>query len=597
MGTILRAMAFSNPACWILGVLLIVPTQAADSDPVAPALTETHKQFLSRLARRTLRDSLLGREVYEASYVPGDLDAAEAEVVVRLRLKGFLLGVGQKGPAPIASALRDATLTAAELLKVGDGLPSRDFSELLVEIEMLGSAEPIAVSVDWTQPGALDPYIEPGVHGMVISGSRGSRRFLPSELITSDLVVPDVLKGFAQQVMSAPTEFAGCSLQRFRTLHWIESAPSADLVTLHRGMILVDSSSITRRSIDETINRLADYMIYRQRSSGRFSYQYEPAKDRYSDDDNEVRQAGATLAVAFHARHGGGSASLAAADLAFRRHLNGLTKIPGASDAAFMATPDRRNKLGVTALFALALAAHPQESRFADLRGKLIRGALWLQKPSGIFITAFPPAERIDGQDYFPGEALLALAEEYSLRPSAEILEAFDRAIAFYRPYFRSERSPAFVPWQVQAFAKMAGHTQRQDYQDFVFELTDWLSAMQLDSSTCPWPELHGGIASYQAGRAGIATASYLEAFTDSLQLARNLEDATRASRYESVVRGAARFVMQLQVRPEEAYYVRSPQDVVWGMRTAPALNLLRIDHCQHALIALIKTRNVLFPD
>ena len=72
---------------------------------------------------------------------------------------------------------------------------------------------------------------------------------------------------------------------------------------------------------------------------------------------------------------------------------------------------------------------------------------------------------------------------------------------------------------------------------------------------------------------------------------------AKRAERYETVVREAARFVMQLQVRQEEAYFMRSPRDAVGGIRTTPALNLLRIDHCQHALIGLIKARQVLFPD
>ncbi len=73
--------------------------------------------------------------------------------------------------------------------------------------------------------------------------------------------------------------------------------------------------------------------------------------------------------------------------------------------------------------------------------------------------------------------------------------------------------------------------------------------------------------------------------------------DKARTARYESLVRDAARFVLQLQVRPEEMYFTPSPQDAVGGIRTSPALNLLRIDHCQHALIGLIKARQVLFPE
>jgi len=77
--------------------------------------------------------------------------------------------------------------------------------------------------------------------------------------------------------------------------------------------------------------------------------------------------------------------------------------------------------------------------------------------------------------------------------------------------------------------------------------------------------------------------------------LARRIGDTRRVERYEKVVRLAARFVMQLQVRPEEAYFIRSPQDAIDGIRTSPSLYLLRIDHCQHALIGLMKAREALF--
>ena len=132
---------------------------------------------------------------------------------------------------------------------------------------------------------------------------------------------------------------------------------------------------------------------------------------------------------------------------------------------------------------------------------------------------------------------------------------------------------------------------------DANLELADWLADKQLTRANCKWAEMWGGVAAYSEGRAGVATASYLEGFADALLLARSVGDVERARRYESLVRGAARFVMQLQVRSEEAYFMRSPQDAVGGIRTSPSLNLLRIDHGQHAIIGLIKARQVLFPE
>ena len=214
-----------------------------------------------------------------------------------------------------------------------------------------------------------------------------------------------------------------------------------------------------------------------------------------------------------------------------------------------------------------------------------------------MFLTAFPPKVEVSAQDYFPGEALLALAVHYSLQPSSKILDAFDRAITFYRDYFRTSPSPVFIPWQVQAYSIMARHTKRVDFREFVFHMTDRIVALQLDASNCDRPQLYGGIAATSSGRPNFATAAYLEATADALTLARLTEDQKRINQYESAVRAAARFVMQLQMRPEEAYFVRSAQDAVGGIRTSPALNLLRIDHCHHALVGLIKARNALFPD
>ena len=141
----------------------------------------------------------------------------------------------------------------------------------------------------------------------------------------------------------------------------------------------------------------------------------------------------------------------------------------------------------------------------------------------------------------------------------------------------------------------LAQRTKRKDYTEYVFELTDWLAKKQLNAANCRWPQLWGGISGYETGHVGVSTASYLEGLADALSLAKAVGDQEHARRYKRVVRMAARFVMQLQIRPEEAYYIRSPQDAVGGIRATPTLPRLRIDHCQHALIALIKTRQVLY--
>jgi AMMECR1 domain-containing protein len=559
----------------------------------APDISEPNRKFLSRLARRALQDSVRSKPIYQSGYVPAALREMELEVVVRLRQDGYLRGDGVGGPAPLAEAVRDAALAALGAIPPETAVDI--VNDLLIEIEVVGSPEPIPFEGDWTRPRALDAYIEPGVHGLVFQSRNVRRRFCPTELATSDLIVAQAVETIAQQIQAAKPQIVDMALFKFRTAHWYEPGSGAPIVSLHRGLTIIPPSAVTADGLDQTIERIADYMAYRQLKSGLFRYEYRPSRDVYDDQDNLVRQAGAVASMAIHASWSGKSASRAAADMGIRAFTHWLADVPSIDGAAFIATPDGEHKLGVTALTGVALARHPDPSAYATSRRKLVKGMLWLQRPSGMFITAFPPAERLSGQEYYPGEALLAMAMDYELEPSAEVLEAFDRAIAYYRATFRGEPAPPLMPWQVQAYAIMAEHTKRRDYVDYVFELCDWLAEKQLVEGMCEWPEMWGGIAAYQADRAGVSTAAYLEGFADGLKLARRVGDQSRAERYERVVRAAARFVMQLQIRPEEAYYIRSPRDAVWGIRTSPSLNLLRIDHDQHALVGLIKARDVLF--
>jgi len=567
------------------------------AEPPLPDISDPQRRFLSALARRTIRDDILGRPAYEPTYIPKALQMLEADVVVRLRQRGFLRAAGVGAPAPVTTATREAARAAVNSLR-GSSSPDLELlSRLLIEIEVNGRPVPIPSAEGSSWRRRLNMFVEPGVHGVVVVSAGDARRFCPTEIFTSDILVPDAVEALAKDMAVGSSQMDRLRILRFRTAHWYEEAQSRRIVSLTRGLTPLPEDVVTRRNVDEAILALAKYMMYRQLPSGMFSYQYEPARDVYTDDNNLVRQAGSAVAMALYAAHLGDDDALRSANRALEVFLHNAEDIPGEKEAAFVGTADGRNKLGVTAMICLALARHRQVDRYAPVRRKLVNGILWLQRPSGMFITAFPPAQSIAAQNYFPGEALLALAAHYKLEPSSRVNEAFGAAIKFYRDYFRDRRSPAFVPWQVQAFAEMARQSKRRDYVDYVFEMTDWLAEKQLDRSNCPYPEMWGGVASYSPGRAGVSTASYLEGFTDALALARRVGDKERQARYQRLVSSAARFVMQLQFRPEEAYFVRSPQDAVGGIRTSPSLNLLRIDHCQHALVALIKTRQVLFGD
>jgi hypothetical protein len=186
----------------------------------------------------------------------------------------------------------------------------------------------------------------------------------------------------------------------------------------------------------------------------------------------------------------------------------------------------------------------------------------------------------------------MALAQQYKSRPDATLARAFDRALDHYR-----ERLPTIDPleaaWLVQAFAQFDSVSRRADIAQFVFDLADVLVSAQQSPALCESPELVGGVVTIQGTIPNIETAIALAALTDAVSVARQHNNQRALQRYLPPARWAARFVMQLQFRETEAYFVHSPIDVLGGVRTSPVDNRLRLDSLQHAIIGLMKFRDV----
>jgi hypothetical protein len=238
----------------------------------------------------------------------------------------------------------------------------------------------------------------------------------------------------------------------------------------------------------------------------------------------------------------------------------------------------------------------PDRDRYADLRLALLDGLAAMQLDSGRFMTNFQPSPSSASQDYYPGEALLAIARQYALSAAPKWRAVCDKSLPYYVSYFRSNRPAPFVPWHTQAWGQLARATLLAKYADFVFEMTDFLAARQIEAADPTVPIYDGGFDVHSTGRTGVSSAVYLEGFADAVRTAEAMGDHERARQYRAIVRKAARFVLQLQFREEECYYIKSPRDVVGGIRNTPGDPSLRIDHAQHGLAALLGAAAVLSP-
>ncbi len=611
-------------------------TPHGQPSPPPPAVAPIDQAFLIQAARRQIESlSDLGKP-YASAYVPPALQGLTCPAFVTLREDGALVAIGRSPAKPVF----DSVLAAAEdalLFAAAKGRPvhadrARRYS---LEIELLGPD--VRVGTGEEPAERLAAAYEPGLEGIraVIGGRDVYIR--PSQILSREpeclddeepgfhchryRAVIDALLGTVGGATPEPadgtepsnsppaaTDVARIEFFRFRTQHFWQRRPGERPVELVSGLRIVDASEVTPERIDEAIHQTAAHLLYRQLPEGLFAYEYLPGRDRYINQDrNWVRQAGAMWAVALYASATGDEEARRCSDRAIEVMRGMLRPRPGFDRTLFVATPDGLNKLGATALFGLTILDAPEPDRFLEIATAVGDACRTLQNPSGRFTVHFAAvAETRESQEYSPGEALLLIARLYDRFRDERWREALDRALPFYQRYYRESAGPAFLPWQMQAYGRAARTTAMKRYAEFVFDMADRLIASQLradaaasrPSSEAQSLRLHdGGFDVYARGRTGIATAAYVEGMNEALRTARAFGDQTRADRYAEAVRRALRFVLQLQFKPEEGYYIRSPKDAVNGFRSNPADGTMRIDNAQHALAAMLGARSLLWPD
>jgi len=617
-------MAGMRTCAWAAAVVMAaVPARISGEEPSSrpapapPVIAPLDQAYLAQTARRCLESQLTAGEPYKVPYVPPALRELRAQVAVTLREHGDLVGLGQSHYGPLVEAVVEAV---GELVRSAAaknrGLDATRAAECSLEIEVIGPREPVGSGAE--KSDLLAARFEPGLDGIAVRIRDQEVLVRPSQLLSrepdcEDLEDPAVeckpyvlaVQGLLDQLLPAAEraglEAKAVSFLRFRTRHFWQARPGERPVELIAGMRLVRPEEVTPAELERVIDAAGRYLNYRQLPDGFFTYTYLPGRDRYQPGDQSwVRQMGAVWGACLYAAWSGRPEARQAADRAIEAGMKLLRPLEGADQAMYVATPDRRHKLGATALFGLAILDAPDPGRHAGLAEQLARAIATLQGPGGQLRVTFPSAiPSSESQDYSPGEALLFLARLYDRTRDPRWRAVIERALPYYREYYVTAASPAFVPWQMQAYGQIARSTTLQKYADFVYAMADRLIQSQMG----PAPEhdpsalYDGAYDVYGRGRSGISSSAYLEGMVEALRTARAMGDAERAQRYGESVRRAVRFVLQMRFKSEEAFFVRSPTDAVNGFRTSAADASLRIDHVQHSLAALMGARALLWPD
>lgn len=366
----------------------------------------------------------------------------------------------------------------------------------------------------------------------------------------------------------------------------------------------MDPWELTSAAVRARAGLAGDRLLAVQGNDGYFLYKFHPVSGGLkSGPGNLVRQAGCAYALgraADRATEPDRRGILAAgAGRAIDVLLGRLVMDTG---TLFIAELPRagtpvRGKLGTMALSLAALQSSSLADRYQADRQRLAEAVLSWQRPDGSFrcrTDSLSVADDGTGQDYFPGEALMALAVEMRAG-SPEAQCAMAAALSWYRARFRSQPTTAFVPWQIEAwrlyaewsmYGEVPAVPNALECSEFVFEMADWLLQFQVGPPGCS-PGLAGGYA--QPGRMpGVSTSTYTEAIIRAFSLAQQFADGGRADRYREASLLGLNFMCRLQILADAARVFRDPVRTVGGTTASLSDLTMRCDYDQHALTAYL---------
>jgi hypothetical protein len=188
-------------------------------------------------------------------------------------------------------------------------------------------------------------------------------------------------------------------------------------------------------------------------------------------------------------------------------------------------------------------------------------------------------------QDYYPGEALLALARaaETGIHPpdGARLHKAF----RYYRHRFRYHRSWGQVAWLMQAFAAWHRVTNEPEHAALVFDIGEFAMAYQLEKT--------GGFANeLLPDGPGFTTALFLEGIAAAAGLSQRMCDTARFATFQASLARGLGFLDRLVYQPRDAFLLPEPSWALGGVRVHERASEVRIDFVQHALSTVLEIRS-----
>lgn len=249
--------------------------------------------------------------------------------------------------------------------------------------------------------------------------------------------------------------------------------------------VYAETVALSNEQLGKIIENAVVWLQNAQEENGHFRYEYMPFWDRYVDDDNMVRQAGAfyVLGEVFVKMPGKFDLdiNLEKAVTYFKENSVG-SKFNGYSFKCLLKTPEDCT-LGGTSLLLVGLldvveADASLKIEYTEAIEKYKNFILAMRMGDAGFREKYVPNDggrQGGGESAFSnGEALLALVRYYIYNPSEELKETIDDSLAYFMRVYRKDWDANFYLWGMAALKSWYPLFPEEKYYDFVRDYTDW---------------------------------------------------------------------------------------------------------------------------
>ena len=419
--------------------------------------------------------------------------------------------------------------------------------------------------------------VEPGVYGLMVMKNEEPVYQLPSDFIhfgwepESHSRLARIKKQLSELMTQAalPDDaWKELPIYRIFTLSYLQNLPDEPALPLYRANILI--KNITPTHVEQSAVAAGKWLINHIEPTDRFTHNFNPVTRETPSffTFSPTAHAGCAYSLIYLYNRTLEPKFLEGGERALRflqRHMRQPVLEPEILSVQHPIF--NTSELSASAMTLMAFCELP-EAQFSQIgietANRLARFILEMQLDDGHFyeiyyhkLAGYQPKSDLR---YFEGEALLALVRYYKKNPNLQWLESARLAAGAQIDLF--EKSGVANYWTVQALAELYSIDPTPTYAKSALKMADAL----LDDMYVgkPYPDYEGGFKPSHPPRTS-SSAGKIEALISASRLSQYLGEDT--SKYDHAVMEGTRFLIWNQYRPDNSYWVATPEQVEGAIR------------------------------